>query len=146
MKTAQVAQAPEWWQVRWPVALAALTVAALIWFVILDAAAPAAVRKVREAKTGQARMELQSLEYEVDIFFLEHRRYPSSLAELEKWGLGQHRTIQLKDPWDKPFTYLPPAAKSSRPTLICLGSDGEPGGTGSAADFDIDKVHDASGR
>lgn len=39
------------------------------------------------------------------------------------------------DPWDRPYVYTAPTTLEGSPQIISLGADGQPGGTGLAADI-----------
>jgi general secretion pathway protein G len=59
---------------------------------------------------------------------------PSDTAKGTKWnGPYLEKSVPL-DPWTRPYIYRSPGAKSDF-DLITYGKDGQPGGTGDAADI-----------
>ena len=72
--------------------------------------------------------------------------YPSSLQPLVTpdtngncYLEGYNRKIP-KDPWRREYLYDPPTPEHPKPRVRSLGSDGKPGGSGTAEDIDSDRL------
>jgi len=60
--------------------------------------APAFTKFRGKSKVTTAKHDIKSIELEIQTFYLEHKRYPESLAEI---GLGG-----FKDPYGNPYQYM----------------------------------------
>lgn len=58
---------------------------------------------------------------------------PSDSAKVAKWNGPYLEKTPPSDPWGRPYIYRSPGTKSDF-ELISYGKDGQPGGTGDAAD------------
>ena len=98
------------------------------------------------AKKTKATAEIQNFATAISAFQMDMGRLPKSLNELvtnpgsgKKWQgpYIQRKKIQ-KDPWQNPYIYQTPSKNGGAGSydIICYGSDGSPGGTGSAKDID----------
>ena len=95
-----------------------------------------------EVKTAQA--QINALEKALDQFRLDVGRYPSTeegLAALNvapagegKWDGPYLRKALPPDPWDHDYQYRSPGEHGDF-DLFSFGKDGQPGGTGEAADI-----------
>lgn len=95
-----------------------------------------------EAKLAQA--QIDALEKALDQFRLDTGRYPSTEAGLvvlvakptdePRWAGPYLRKGPPLDPWGRPYLYRYPG-QNREYDLISLGKDGQPGGTGEAADI-----------
>ncbi|MFA4943214.1 MAG: type II secretion system major pseudopilin GspG [Lentisphaeria bacterium] len=93
--------------------------------------------KVKAAKTQVKMLEQAALAYQLDV-----GRLPKSLEELvrnvdgsRKWnGPYLSQNLLPKDPWDGDFTLIVPGTHG-RFDILSYGSDGQPGGSGTAADI-----------
>jgi general secretion pathway protein G len=97
-----------------------------------------------ESKVKTARIQLQSFSGALDLFYLDVGRYPSTsegLAALARRppGLASWNGPYLKggavpnDPWNGPYLYRAPGEHGAY-DILSYGSDGQEGGTGTAAD------------
>ena len=104
---------------------------------LLSAVIHSAAGNYREAAVKKALLDLSVIELAVDAYAIEHRgRYPASLEEIGPVRGLTGKGCTLLDPWGTPYKYEP-AANSSEVRLYSLGSDGQIGGTGLAADLDL---------
>lgn len=106
---------------------------------------PRVLNYLGESKVKTARIQIQSFESALDLFYLDAGRYPGSsegLGALVQRGGGvtTWNGPYLKggavpnDPWGKPYLYRSPGEHGSY-DIISHGADGQEGGTGAAADI-----------
>lgn len=105
--------------------------------------APRYFDQISKSNTKVARAQIDSLEKALDQFRLDVGRYPSTeqglLAlnakpqNLEKWAGPYLKKAVPPDPWGARYLYKAPGDHGDF-DLMTLGSDGQPGGTGEAAD------------
>jgi general secretion pathway protein G len=112
---------------------------------IMSLVGPRVLNYLGESKIKAARIQIQSFSSALDLFYLDAGRYPTTsegLSALVKpaAGLTAWNGPYLKggavpnDPWGKPYVYRSPGERSAY-EIISYGSDGQEGGTGSAADI-----------
>ncbi len=76
-------------------------------------------------------MDLRTLEAQLDLYLVQKGHLPSQsegLKALVEAGIARELA---RDPWGSPYQY---AVHGGEVTISSLGSDGQPGGTESAAD------------
>lgn len=107
---------------------------------------PQVVSKVDEAKVAKAKQDIATLETALTMFRLDNSRYPTTdqgLAALvtqptdpsiRNWRPGGYIKRISKDPWGNDYQYAYPGTRGEY-DLYSLGSDGQPGGEGTAADI-----------
>jgi len=106
---------------------------------------PRVLNYLTESKVKTARIQIQSFASALDLFYLDAGRYPTSaegLAVLVRptTGIMAWNGPYLKggtvpsDPWGKPYQYRSPGEHGAY-DVVSLGSDGQDGGTGTAADI-----------
>lgn len=106
--------------------------------------APRYFSQVGKSEIQVARAQIDSFEKALDQYRLDTRRYPSSeqglRALVEKpanepqWGGPYLRKEVPLDPWGRPYIYRAPGSKGDY-DIVSYGKDGQPGGTGEAADI-----------
>jgi general secretion pathway protein G len=98
------------------------------------------------AEERQVKSDLEVLRDAVSHYMASNLGHtPASLdALLSRGGEGAGflSADQLpKDPWDRPYVYLPPA--DGQPyNILCLGRDGMEGGSGDDADIDLNMIRE----
>jgi len=121
---------------------------------IMGLVGPRVLNYLSESKVKAARIQMQSLASALDLFNLDAGRYPSSsegLAALIRRtpGIAGWNGPYLKggnvpnDPWNHPYIYRAPGGRGAY-DIVSLGSDGQEGGSGTAADISLDGVASAS--
>ena len=105
--------------------------------------APRYFDQISKSNTKVARAQIDSLEKALDQFRLDVGRYPTTdqglLAlnakpqNLEKWAGPYLKKAVPPDPWGARYLYKSPGEHGDF-DLLTLGSDGQPGGSGEAAD------------
>jgi general secretion pathway protein G len=106
--------------------------------------APKYFSQVGKSEVKVARAQLDAIEKALDQYRLDVGRYPSTeqgLAALNarpsgeaKWAGPYLKKETPPDPWGKPYQYKAPG-ENGEYDLFSFGKDGQPGGTGEAADL-----------
>jgi general secretion pathway protein G len=106
--------------------------------------APRYFGQVGKSEVSVAKAQIDALEKALDQYRLDTGRYPSTELGLKallerpanepKWNGPYLRKAVPLDPWGKPYVYKMPGEKGEL-DLISYGRDGQPGGTGEAADI-----------
>jgi general secretion pathway protein G len=111
---------------------------------IMGLVGPRVLNYLSESKVKAANIQIQSLASSLDLYYLDLGRYPTTsqgLAALVQrpGGASAWNGPYLKnnavpnDPWAHPYLYKAPGAHGPY-DIYSLGSDGQEGGTGTAAD------------
>jgi general secretion pathway protein G len=97
--------------------------------------APRYFSQVGKSEIQVARAQIDALDKALDQYRLDKRRYPTA-----EEGLGALQPYLKKtlpnDPWDRPYVYRTPGAKSEY-EIFSYGRDGKPGGSGEDADIGL---------
>ena len=94
---------------------------------------PNIMDKPGEARITKARSDIRAIESALNIYRLDHHRYPTTdegLAALT----GKYLPRLPVDPWDRPYLYLSPGVHGTI-DIYTLGRDGLEGGEGEDADI-----------
>ena len=121
--------------------LVVITIIALIMSLV----GPRVLNYLTESKVKAAKIQIQSLSSALDLLYLDTGRYPSSaegLSTLVKptgamqgWNGPYLKGGSVpNDPWGKPYVYRSPTERAKY-EILSYGSDGQEGGTGTAADI-----------
>ena len=120
---------------------------------IMGLVGPRVLNYLSESKVKAAKIQMQSFASALDLFNLDAGRYPSSdegLAALVRPtpGITAWNGPYLKgggvpnDPWNNPYLYRAPGQHGPY-DIVSLGSDGQEGGSGTAADISLDTMTSA---
>jgi general secretion pathway protein G len=112
---------------------------------IMALVGPRVLNYLTESKVKAARIQIESFSSALDLYYLDMGRYPSSaegLAALVQPNSGTSgwNGPYLKganvpsDPWGHPYIYHSPGERTAY-DIVSYGSDGQEGGTGTAADI-----------
>ena len=112
---------------------------------IMGLIGPRVLSYLGESKVKAAKIQLQSFASALDLFYLDAGRFPSTaegLAALVRQtpGVAAWNGPYLRgstvpnDPWNHGYVYRSPGERSPY-DIISLGSDGQEGGSGTAADI-----------
>jgi len=107
--------------------------------------APRYFSQVGKSEIKVAQAQINAFEKALDTYRLDTGHYPSTEQGLNallvrpqdepKWsGPYLQKTVPL-DPWGKPYQYKSPGEQGREFDLLSFGKDGQPGGTGEAADI-----------
>ena len=124
-------------------------VVVVIIAVLASLVAPNIFRHVDTAKNVTAQAQISTLSAALDAYRLDNGRYPTTeqgLAVLwqaptiaprpSNWRGPYLRQPVPADPWGAPFVYRNPGDHTPNGfDLSSMGADGQPGGTGEAADI-----------
>jgi len=122
--------------------LVVLTIISLI----LGLVGPRVLNYLGESRVKTAHLQIESFASALDLFYIDVGRYPSSsegLAALVQRpsGVDVWTGPYVKggrvpnDPWGKPYLYRFPVDHVPPYEIVSLGSDGQEGGVGTAADI-----------
>ncbi len=106
---------------------------------------PRVLNYLGEAKVKTAKLQIESFSSALDLFYLDVGRYPSAgegLTALAQrpgntsvWNGPYLKNSSVPaDPWGHNYIYRSPVERGPY-EIVSLGSDGQEGGTGTAADI-----------
>lgn len=112
---------------------------------IMALVGPRVLNYLGDSRVKTAKIQIQSLSSSLDLFYLDAGRFPSSSEGLSALaqpvsGVAAWNGPYVKgstvptDPWGHPYVYKQPG-DSAPYEIRSLGSDGQEGGTGTAADI-----------
>jgi general secretion pathway protein G len=111
---------------------------------------PRVLNYLGEAKVKTAKLQIESFGSALDLFYLDVGRYPSASEGLSALAQRPENTgvwngPYLKnasvpdDPWGHVYVYRTPGEKGPY-EIVSFGSDGQEGGTGTAADISNEQI------
>jgi len=114
---------------------------------------PRVINYLSDSKVKAAKIQLQSFSSALDLFNLDAGRYPSTaegLAALvrrapgvDAWNGPYLRGGNVpNDPWNHPYNYRAPGERGAY-DIVSFGSDGQEGGSGTAADISLNTMASA---
>ena len=112
---------------------------------VMGLVGPRVLNYLGEAKVKAAKLQIESFGSALDLFYLDVGRYPSvseGLTALVQrpgnapvWNGPYLKNASVPaDPWGHVYVYRAPGVKGPY-EIVSLGSDGQGGGTGTAADI-----------
>jgi len=115
---------------------------------IMGLVGPRVLGYLGESKVKAAKLQIESFSSSLDLFYLDVGRYPSGSEGLTAlaqrpgntaiWNGPYLKTGAVPaDPWGHIYVYRAPAERGPY-EIVSLGSDGQEGGTGTAADISND--------
>ena len=117
---------------------------------IMGLIGPRVLNYLSESKVKAAKIQMQSFASALDLYNLDTGRYPSAsegLAALVQptagvaWNGPYLKGAALpNDPWNHPYLYRVPGEHGPY-DIMSLGSDGQEGGSGTAADLSLDAIN-----
>jgi general secretion pathway protein G len=107
---------------------------------IMSFVGPKIFEQMGRAKSSEAKIRIQNLVGQIEIYKLEVGRYPDSLQSLvkqpsgvDRWNGPYAKDADLKDAWGNDYRYTIPGTTKAF-DLISLGADGKEGGDGENRD------------
>lgn len=121
-----------------------ITILALLGGIV----APQVIGRLRQAKPKKAGIDIKAIELGLDMYAADNGQYPSTEQGLQAlltkpttppdpldWNGAYVKPTDFKDPWGVAYVYTSPSTHEGYEyDLYTLGSDGQEGGTGEAAD------------
>jgi general secretion pathway protein G len=112
---------------------------------IMALVGPRVINYLGEAKVKAAKIQIESFSSALDLYYLDAGHYPSSSEGLgalaqrpggaTTWnGPYVKGGVVPNDPWGHPYVYRAPGEHGAY-DIVSYGSDGQEGGTGTAADI-----------
>jgi general secretion pathway protein G len=111
---------------------------------IMALVGPRVLTYLSDSKAKAAKIQIESFSSALDLYFLDLGRYPTSnegLAALTQSNNAQgwngpylRGGVVPSDPWGHGYVYRSPGERAPF-EIISLGSDGQEGGSGTAADI-----------
>ncbi len=124
-----------------------ILVVVVILGILATVVVPRFLDKPDEARITRARTDIQALTTALNLYRLDNFNYPSTEQGLQalvaqpsgtpaapNWRQGGYIDRLPKDPWGGEYRFLSPGQRGDF-DLYSLGSDGQPGGQGAAADI-----------
>ena len=100
---------------------------------------PKIFEQLGKAKSGEAKIRIQQLAGNIELYKLEVGKYPDNLQALvrnpgsDKWSGPYAKETELKDAWGNDYKFAVPG--QGKPyDLVSLGADGREGGEGENRD------------
>jgi general secretion pathway protein G len=108
---------------------------------IMSFVGPKIFEQMGRAKSQEAKIRIQQLAGQIEMYKLEVGKYPQSLADLVKqpggtegkWNGPYAKDTDLKDAWQNDYRFTVPGQGKAY-DLISLGADGKEGGEGENRD------------
>jgi general secretion pathway protein G len=102
---------------------------------------PKIFEQLGRAKSQEARIKMQHVAGQIELYRLEVGRYPENLQALvkqpgglDKWNGPYVKEADLKDSWGNDYRYTVPGQGKGF-DLVSLGADGKDGGEGENKDI-----------
>ena len=121
--------------------LVVITIIGLIMAIV----GPRVLNYLGESKVKAAKIQIESFSSALDLYYLDMGRYPGSsdglVALVQRPGSAQEWNgpylkggVVPNDPWGHAYVYRSPVEHAPY-EIVSFGSDGQEGGTGTAADI-----------
>ena len=121
-----------------------IMVVVVIIGLLVGIVAPNIMGQLSRAEIQRARADLDRISTALDLFRIDHFRYPTQDEGLEIL-LGEEQVNDRpaaklldsvpRDPWQRPYYYEFPSSHGDDFDVYTLGADGEEGGEGANADI-----------
>jgi general secretion pathway protein G len=108
-----------------------IVIIGLLATIVIINVMPAADR----AAVTKARADIATLAQGIDMYRLDHLRYPTADEGLEALVSGNYIRRLPDDPWGHPYRYSTPGPDGRPFRIASLGADGREGGDGENADI-----------
>jgi general secretion pathway protein G len=111
---------------------------------IMALVGPRVLNYLSESKAKAAKIQIESFSSALDLYYLDLGRYPTTNEGLGALTQGNNAPgwngpylrggVVPNDPWGHSYVYRSPGQRAPY-DIVSLGSDGQEGGTGVAADI-----------
>jgi len=99
---------------------------------IAGAVVVAVIPRLDEARHSRAELDIKNIESGLKLYYARKGTYPDTSTGLKALVDLQILDSLPKDPWGNDYIYV---KENNRPVITSYGSDGAPGGEGTAADI-----------
>ena len=118
-----------------------IVIVLIILGTVMAFVAPKIFEQMGRAKSGEAKLRIQSLAGNIEIYKLEVGKLPENLQALvkqpggvDKWNGPYAKDADLKDAWGNEYKYTVPGTNGRQYDIVSLGADGKEGGEGENRD------------
>jgi general secretion pathway protein G len=118
-----------------------IVIVLIILGTVMAFVAPKIFEQMGKAKSAEAKVRIQQLAGNIEIYKLEVGRLPESLQALvkqpggvDKWAGPYAKDADLKDAWGNEYKYTVPGTNGRQYDIVSLGADGKEGGEGENRD------------
>ena len=123
--------------------LVELIVVIAILGLLFSAVGVAVFKWIGKGEKARIQTDFHSIGMAIDGFYVDTRQLPNAIKDLvqqpagvENWDGPYLKDGKLPlDPWNRPYQLKVPGTGGTKYEIICLGSDGRPGGEADAADI-----------
>lgn len=99
---------------------------------IAAAVGVAVIPKLEEAKRDTARLDINSIQNALKLYYTKAGKYPDTATGLKALVDTQNLDKLPVDPWGNEYVYM---NESGKPVIVSYGADGTVGGEGSDQDI-----------
>lgn len=130
-----------------------IMVVMVILGLLVAVVAPNIMGRSDQAKVTIAKTQISNIANALDLYRLDNSRYPSTQQGLEalvtrptgnpeprNWNPDGYLKSVPEDPWGNVYQYVSPGSNGPY-DLYSLGSDGQEGGDGDAADISVHEIN-----
>lgn len=130
------------------VTLIEMMVVLVIIAIVAAIVVPNVVGRPDEARASVAQTDIRAIGSSLELYRLDNQSYPTTSQGLDalverptsppeprNWVAGGYLSAVPMDPWGNAYLYRSPGDNNAGFDLVSLGSDGAPGGDGTAADI-----------
>lgn len=118
-----------------------IVIVLIILGTVMAFVAPKIFEQMGKAKSGEAKVRIQQLAGNIEIYKLEVGRLPENLQALvkqpggvDRWAGPYAKEAELKDAWGNDYKYTIPGTGGRQYDIVSLGADGKEGGEGENRD------------
>ncbi|MGZ8998383.1 MAG: type II secretion system major pseudopilin GspG [Allosphingosinicella sp.] len=108
-----------------------IVIIGLLATIVIINVMPAADR----AATAKAKADIATLEQALQMYRLDHLRYPTEQEGLQALIAGRYIPRLANDPWGNPYNYSTPGPEDGEFAITSFGADGREGGSGDDEDI-----------
>ena len=121
-----------------------IMVVVVIIGLLVGIVAPNVIGQLGRAEVERARADLDRISTALDLFRIDHFRYPTEdegleillgNAQIDNRPVARFLDSVPTDPWQRPYLYDNPSTHGRDYDVYTLGADGEEGGDGVNADI-----------
>jgi general secretion pathway protein G len=121
-----------------------IMVVVVIIGLLVGIVAPNVIGQLGRAEVERARADIDRISTALDLFRIDHFRYPTQdegleillgNAQVDDRPVARFLNSIPTDPWQRPYLYDNPSSRGRDYDVYTLGADGQEGGEGANADI-----------